>query len=356
MSTAPSGIDAAVRLFGDISRSIVDRDAPEAVRRGWNTYGGGPNGGFLLDTDLIGGIFDKARAIDGPLARCLLLPTTKHTAEWPVFDETSRANGSRLGGIKGRWQGTTDDQSMTPYASQPSVAMNQFVPKRFTILSQPYSRDLLEDAPIAEAALEYAARQEVRYEIVNAMINGQGATHPYGVLNSPSTIAVSRATPSTISQADVDNAWSRMWGFSRRNAVWLANDDTLLKIDAVATTLGWPAATYLPQGVAGNPYPLLKGRPLLPCEQCAVLGSTGDLILGDWSQYALVVRTVDDEATLSYASPEAFIEKRSADQFMFDTDSIVFRFKIRIDGMPLWKKPITIADGSQTASPFVVIA
>jgi HK97 family phage major capsid protein len=358
MSTALSGIDA-VRSFGDISRSIAGLPV-EGVARNWNTYSGGAVGGFLLDKELIGGIWDKARAVDGPLARCLFLTTSKHEAEWPGFDETSRATGSRLGGIQGRWQGTTDDQSMASNASKPKANLTKFVPRRFLVFSEPFSRNLLSDAPLAERMLDYAASQETRYEVVNAMINGQGMTHPLGVIKAKSTITVSRATPNSISQADVDAAWSRLWGFSRRNAVWICNDDTLLKLDAAATTTGWPANLYMPMGMYGNPYPLLKGRPVLPVEQCPALGTTGDLILGDWSQYALVVRTVDEngqpDMTLEYGSPDAFIEKRSSEQFMFDTDSAVFRFKIRVDGRPLWQNPVIIADGSQTAGPFVVIA
>jgi HK97 family phage major capsid protein len=359
MSTAQSGTDF-VRSFGEVSRSIAGLPPLDGVARAWNTYGGGPNGGFLLDAELIASVWDKARAVDGPLSRCLFLPTTKHKAAWPAFDESSRANGSRFGGMRAKWRGTTDDASLSASASQPAIATVDFVPKRFPVFSAPFSRDLLQDAPIVERMLEYAAVQEIRYAVVDAMINGLGVTHPLGVVNAKSTIAVPRATPGAISQADVDNAWSRMWGFCRRNAVWICNDDTLLKVDQAATTLGWPAATYLPQGVAGNPYPLLKGRPLLPVEQCPVLGATGDLILGDWSQYAVVARTVDHDGRpdmeLSFGSLETFVEQQSSDQFLFDTDSIVWRFKIRIDGRPLWKQPVTIADGSQTAAPFVVVA
>jgi HK97 family phage major capsid protein len=208
--------------------------------------------------------------------------------------------------------------------------------------------------------LSYSSKQEIQYEVVDAMINGRGDVRPLGVINAPCSIKVTRAGSGAISQLDVDTMWSRQWGFCRRNAVWMCSDDTLLKLDAVATaSTGWPANIYLPQGYGGNPFPLLKGRPVLPVEQCPALGSTGDLILADWSQYGLVARSAtssdDSGMELSYGLLDSFVEQKSSDQFYFDTDSMVFRYKLRIDGKPLWKQAVTIADGSQTASPFVVL-
>ncbi|MDR3582587.1 MAG: phage major capsid protein [Candidatus Pacebacteria bacterium] len=345
MTTAQSG-NPIVRYFADVTRAL-------------NTYGGGANGGFLLDTELFQSVWDKARAIDGPLARCLFLTTNKHEAEWPALDETSRVAGSRFGGIKVRWQGTTDDKSATPDASQPAAAMIKFVPKRAMVFSTPFSNDLLADAPLVERMLDYAASQEIQYAVVESMINGKGITHPLGVIAANSSIQVTRNGSNNIAQADVDTMWSRLWPYCRRNAAWMCNDDTLLKLDAVATTTGWPANLYMPMGMYGNPYPLLKGRPLLPVEQCPALGTQGDLIVGDWSQYALVARTVDNngdpDMSVTCGSLGEFVETRSADEFMFDTDSTVFRFKFRVDGSPLWRQPVTIADGSQTAGPFVVL-
>jgi HK97 family phage major capsid protein len=358
MNTAQGG--EGFRSFAEVSRSIAGLPDLDGVERAWNTYGGGSNGGFLLGTELAQSIWDKARAVDGPLSRCLFLQTDSHTFNLPAFDESSRVAGSRFGGIRAKWQGTTDDQSMSGIASQPTGMGVNFAPRRVMIFSQPFSRDLLQDAPIVEGMLGYVANQEVQYEVVDAMINGMGDVKPYGVINAPCSIKVTRAGSNAVAQADVDAMWSRMWGFCRRNAVWMCSDDTLLSLDAVATaSTGWPANVYQPQGYGGNPFPLLKGRPVLPVEQCPALGSPGDLILADWSQYALVARTTADygesSVSLSYGLLDSFVERRSSEHLHFDTESVVFRYKLRIDGKPLWKQAVTIADGSQAASPFVVL-
>lgn len=327
--------------------------AAAEVARAMNTTSTGPNGGFLLSTELAAFVWDKARAVDGPLARCLYLRTTRNAFRLPAFDESSRADGSRLGGVKHLWEGD-DDASLSPAEGQPSLADMEFRPERVVVYSR-VSNDLLEDADMLEDVLSYACTQEIRYAVVNAMINGDGVKRPLGVVNAPSTITVSRAGANAVAVADIDNMWSRLWGFCRRNAVWLASDDTLLKIDAVAATGGWLSNIYLPQGVAGNPFPLLKGRPLIPCEQCPALGQPGDLILGDWSQYGLVVRSLDGspEIGMGYGLP---IEPSMSGHRYFDTDESAFRWKLRVDGKPLWKRPVTIADGAQTAGPFCILS
>jgi hypothetical protein len=41
---------------------------------------------------------------------------------------------------------------------------------------------------------------------------------------------------------------------------------------------------------------------------------------------------------------------------LFLSDQVVFRFKLRVDGKPLWTSPITPFNGTQTRSPFVALA
>ena len=84
------------------------------------------------------------------------------------------------------------------------------------------------------------------------------------------------------------------------------------------------------------------GRPIVPLEQCSSLGAVGDIILGDMSQYLLI-----DKGGINSASS---IHVR----FLYDES--VFRFIYRVDGQPIWNKPITPYKGSNTLSPFVTLA
>ena len=51
------------------------------------------------------------------------------------------------------------------------------------------------------------------------------------------------------------------------------------------------SAVFLPSGgVSSQPYASLFGRPLIPVEYCQTLGTEGDLILTDLSQYLLATK------------------------------------------------------------------
>ena len=140
-------------------------------------------------------------------------------------------------------------------------------------------------------------------------------------------------------------------------------EPTIGAIDEVASTFNWPSALYLPQGVSANPWPLLKGRPLIMNENCSVIGTPGDLVLADWTQYHLAVRKTrpddlwpglafdiaqpEDGAHQGLvALPEGVIEKAASEHPLFLSDEVCIRLKIRADGRAIWPSTLTTTDGS----------
>jgi HK97 family phage major capsid protein len=106
------------------------------------------------------------------------------------------------------------------------------------------------------------------------------------------------------------------------------------------------ALTFMPQGgQSGLPYSTLLGRPIIETEYNPFPGSTGDILLADMSQYALVDKGGVQSATSIHVA--------------FATDQMVFRITYRVDGKPLWHKPVTAYQGGTnnlTISPFVALA
>ena len=134
--------------------------------------------------------------------------------------------------------------------------------------------------------------------------------------------------------------WSRLRSRSRANAVWYVNQQ--LEPLLYALQMG-DKPVYIPAGgLSEKPYATLFGRPVVPIEQCSDLGEAGDILLADLSQYLLI-----DKGGVNAASS---IHVR------FLNDEQVFRFIYRVDGQPLWNKPITPYKGSATLSPFVALA
>ena len=83
----------------------------------------------------------------------------------------------------------------------------------------------------------------------------------------------------------------------------------------------------------------LFGRPVIVVEQCQTLGTEGDVILFDPSQYLMI-----DKGDMQIA--------QSA-HVRFLTDEMTYRFILRVDGQLWWKTPLTPYNGTNTMSPVV---
>ena len=102
------------------------------------------------------------------------------------------------------------------------------------------------------------------------------------------------------------------------------------------------APAYLPaNGLAGTPYSTLFGRPVIPSEYTANLGTTGDIILADFSEYIAI--------------DKGGVEAAQSIHVRFLYDEQVFRFVYRVDGQCAWHKALTPFSGGSTLSPFVVL-
>ena len=90
------------------------------------------------------------------------------------------------------------------------------------------------------------------------------------------------------------------------------------------------------------PYNTLMGRPVIAIEQCPTLGTVGDIIAADLSQYLGITK--------------GGLQSASSMHVRFLYDEMTFRFVLRVDGQPLWSSALTPFKGSDTQGPFVVLA
>jgi HK97 family phage major capsid protein len=207
--------------------------------------------------------------------------------------------------------------------------------------------ELLTDAAALESVLMQGFAEEFGFKIDDAIISGNGAGQPLGILNSDALVKVAKESgqaAGTITVENIVKMWSRMWGRSRQNAVWLINQDVEPQLYTMSLAIGdGGVPVYMPaNGLADKPYSTLFGRPVIPIEQCSSLGTLGDIILADFSQYLLI-----DKGGINAASS---IHVR----FLYDES--VFRFIYRVDGQPVWDKALTPYKGSSSLSPFVALA
>ena len=263
-------------------------------------------------------------------------------ASMPGIDETSRADGSRWGGVTAYW----DSEATSVPTSMPKWRSVVFgASKLFGVCVA--TNELLADAPMLGSYLLSAFGAELGFKVDAAILNGTGAGVPLGITNAPALITVAKSIgqpAATIIPENIESMWARLPASSRRRAVWLMNEDAEGQLSAVGATGTTPTNTalYIPTGAAGNPYPLLKGRPAIVVEQAKPLGTPGDIVLANLTAYAIVASALKMNMSMDVN---------------FLTDQCTFRFVWRLDGRPLWKSPVTPYNGSGlTRSPFVALA
>ena len=297
------------------------------------------DGGFLVQQDFVTELLKRTyeTGILASKVKKIPISTNANGMKINAIDEDSRANGSRWGGVQTYWEGEADELT----ASKPKFRQMELSLKKLTGLC--YATDeLLQDAAALEAVIRQAFAEEFGFKIDDAILSGSGEGEPLGILNSGAIVTVAKeaSQTDTITVENLIKMWNRLWSRSRANAVWYINQE----IEPYLYTLKiGDKPVYIPAGgLSEKPYGTLFGRPVVPIEQCSAAGEVGDIILADIGQYLLI-----DKGGIKSASS---IHVR----FLYDEN--VFRFIYRVDGKPIWTKPLTPYKGSATVSPFVTLA
>ena len=297
------------------------------------------DGGFLVQKDFVADLLKRTyeTGILASKVKKIPLSTNANGIKINAIDETSRANGSRWGGIQTYWENEADEIT----GSKPKFRTMDLTLKKLTGLCY-VTDELLQDSAALENVIREGFAEEFGFKIDDAILSGDGAGKPLGILNSNSLVKVERE-PGQEEKITVENLvkmWSRLWARSRANSVWYINPE----IEPLLYTLTvGDKPVYIPAGgLSEAPYATIFGRPVVPLEQCSAVGEVGDIILADLSQYILI--------------DKGGINATSSIHVRFLYDENVFRFIYRVDGQPVWNKALSPYKGSATVSPFVALA
>lgn len=302
------------------------------------------DGGFLVQEDFSTQLMSKVYNVGQVATRTTKLPISSgaNSISIPAIDETSRADGSRYGGVRVYWT----DEAGTPTAAKPKVKRLRL--ELHKIMGVCYATDeLLADASALEALVSKAFSEEFAFKLDDAVINGTGSGQPLGILNSGALVSVSKETgqaAATVVFNNINKMWARMWAPSRSRAVWLVNQDVEPALNTMTLAVGTGGVpVYMPaNGVSGAPFGTLMGRPVIPIEQCQTLGTVGDIILADLGEYLMI--------------DKGGLKADSSMHVRFLYDEMTYRFTYRCDGRPWWSSQLTPKNGSNTLSPFVALA
>ena len=344
------GRGAIFGSFGEQLSSIVEASRPggrtdgrlfdvEKLAASGMNEGVGSEGGFRIEptfaTELVRRIHDVAQVA----ARCRKFPLGPNSngIKIPVVNETSRATGSRLGGIQ--VYRTAEAAAIT--ASKPSFGQLEIRLEKLAGIC--YATDeLLSDSATLGAFLMQGFSEELAFALDDEILNGNGVGRCLGILQSPSLVTVTKKlnqTASTVVAENVLSMASRLPMRSRKTAVWLVNPAAEWQLPLM--TIG-TQPVYLQAGTAAasQQYGTLLGMPVIPCEQCAGLGAVGDIVLADLQQYILVKRDPKADSSMHV-------------RFLYDEQT--FRVTWRVNGAPLWSTALTPFKGLDSLSPFVTV-
>jgi HK97 family phage major capsid protein len=300
-------------------------------------------GGFLIAPEFAPGLWQRTYATGNILKRCFRQPMSSNRLVINTVDEDSRVDGSRWGGIQSYYL----NEAGTYTGTKPKFRQMQLTAHKLIALI--YATDeQLEDGPAFASYVNDVTPQELNFRIEDNIYNGPGAGAPLGFMKCGALITVAKDSADSgavISTKDVLNMWKQRWGMGK-DLVWLINQDTEAQLLNLVRGAGVAVEfVYTPPGERGNnsEFGSMMGCPVIPVEYAATLGTPGDLVLANLSQYCFAPK--NEEARMDTSIHVAFLTGEQA-----------FRWQLRHDGQPFWKKPLTPKNGSNTLSPFIALA
>lgn len=310
--------------------------------------GTGSDGGFTIPTEYSTAIWDGVNSpSDSLLSRTDNYTITGDSLELLANAETSRATGSRWGGVQTYWIAEADQLT----SSKPKFRKLKLEPQQLASLVYVTDKLLNSSAISLEQYVSRACQDDIAFSVGDALVNGSGVGKPKGILNGTPGTNASRVkitkesgqAADTIVYQNILKMYARLHPRARVGAEWYINLAVTPQLNQMTLAVGTGGQpVYLPPGGASAaPYGTLLGLPIVPLEYCAALGDEGDIILGNWKWYA--------------TGTKGGVESASSMHVRFDYLETAFRFVYAVDGQPWLQSAQTPFKGSETLSSFVTI-
>lgn len=306
--------------------------------------GVGNEGGFAVPQEMASGIEREMFEVGALLSRVDARTVTGNAITYNVFDETSRADGSRQGGVLGYWV----DEGTAPDATKIKLARMEMKLRKVAALGY-MTEELEQDAAALGGELQRSFADELIFQVENKIYRGTGAGSPLGFMNANCLVSVAKETSqaaATINARNISKMWARMPAREQASAVWLVNVDCQPQLDELALTYtaGTDGISALqPRFIGFGPDGVMniKGRPVIPVEYAETLGTQGDIALVSLRRYRLIRK--------------GGVQQASSIHVRFTQGENTFRAIYRVDGQPVPRSAVTPFKGTNTLSPFVVL-
>jgi len=300
-------------------------------------------GGWLVQTDFSIALLQRMEKTAILAPRCWHVPIGENAdgVEMPTIDETSRATGSRWGGVQvyRRAEAATVTEKKPKFGSF-ELRLEDLMGICFTTNRQ------LKDAPSTGAIISRAFEEEMSFKLDDEIVRGTGVGECLGILNSAALVTVTKETGQAADSIVTENLikmFSRMPARYRKTAAFFINQEIEPQLFTMGLIIGMGGSPiFMPAGgLSAEPYGTLFGRPLIPIEQASALGDKGDINFFCLNEYCLIEK--------------GGLEATSSIHVKFIYDEMCFKFILRNNGAPTWKTPLVQFKGALPLSPFVTL-
>jgi HK97 family phage major capsid protein len=295
-----------------------------------------PNGGFLVPVSVMPGVLTVTAEQDPLKDRVTNIPMRS-----PIVVINARVDKDHTSSVSGGLVVTRRPELIDGSASRMSFEPIN-MDARDLFGGAFASENILNDSPESFLAILAAGfGDEFANNSIRERLSGNGNGEFLGVLNAPCTVSVAKETNQaavSIVKENIDKMAARCWRYG--SAVYLANHTTRPQLRSLSQAVGTGGAPvpYFTQ-VGDQEY--LDGRPIFFTEHCEAVGTVGDLVLGNWSEYL-----EGEYQPMQYAES---IHVR------FMANQRAFKFWKRNCGQPWWKAVLQPKKGV-TLAPFITLA
>jgi HK97 family phage major capsid protein len=296
------------------------------------------DGGFVIDEEYAAEMLDVSLESEIVRSRAKVWSMDSHSLHIPGTVIGSHST-NLYGGTIGYWK--NEAASMTQ--AEPKFRAIELTANKLTVYGKA-SNEWVADKKISSNWLKDNTAGAIGWFLDKEYLKGDGVGKPLGVLNAACTIAVAAETnqpAATINYKNIVKMFARLHPASFKRAVWVCHNSTLPQLLSLSIVVGMGGSHYPVLSERSGRFSML-GRSVVFTEKTEALGTKGDIMLCDFSQYSIGMRKEIRFDMTQMAS--------------FATDELDYRCILRTDGQPSWNEALTLLDGVTTVSPFVVLA
>jgi len=326
------------RSFGQFVVEVTSGRGGQLAQRALNT-GIPADGGWLVPPDFARELLNVSLEREVVRPRARIYPMIADAKTIPGVEVSDLSSGSYFGGVQPQWKAELG----TLEAHEPKFRSIQLTAHKLTCFGAS-SREWADDGVEAAQAVFDTFGGAISYALDrDFLVAGTGAGRPLSILNAACTYEQGKETAqsaATVVYENLAKMLSRLHPASWSNAVWVCHPSVVPQLLTLSLSVGTGGSAIPVFNESAGTFRIL-GKPAIISDKLNTLGTAGDIMLADFTQYAVGVR--------------ADVRFDSSQHLYFDSDRIAWRMVLRIDGQPLWDKTFKDPSGRESA-PFVTLA